>query len=158
MKIFLTCITVYICPNRNAMHECKQGLGGPSINFNNKACRPVPTLLIYVYGKQEPQTGTVWTFTYKEVGICACVAAKRPEYSSNFNVFHCFWMIVWRCVRHSVWIWCDVFFAAGWCASIRACASIRTYSVCHVTVSKCLKFRNNEMKFWNCMKLLHVYT
>ncbi len=29
-------------------------------------------------------------------------------------------------IRHLVWIWYDVFFAAGACTSIRACACIRT--------------------------------
>ena len=33
-------------------------------------------------------------------------------------------------IRHLVWIWCDVFCAAGPCVSIRACACIRKYTVC----------------------------
>ena len=48
------------------MRKCK-GLG-VSIDFNNKACHPVPTIRIHVYAKQEP-CGTLFTRKWRLVYV-----------------------------------------------------------------------------------------
>ena len=40
-----------VCPNWSTVRECKLELGCTSINFNNKPCRPVPTIRIYTVNR-----------------------------------------------------------------------------------------------------------
>ena len=60
------------------------------------------------------------------MAICACAAAKQAGIPLEFSVFGRSFDVL-----SGIWGEFDeiFFFAEGWCASIRACASIRTYSV-----------------------------
>ncbi len=49
-------------PNRSAVHE-SNGLGARLQNFNNKACRLVPTRVVYVHVVYTIM-GKTWTFVY----------------------------------------------------------------------------------------------
>ncbi len=66
----------YMSSNRSAVRECKV-LGACLKTFNNKACRPVHTTVVYII-YIFTVTGTMWTFLYKEVPICACVG-RQPN-------------------------------------------------------------------------------
>ncbi len=98
-----------------------QGLGCTSTNFNNKACHPTGTYNMHTYGKQEPR-GPLFT---RKCRFAHVQQPNRMEYLSNFSVLGQSFDVLSG-------IWCEfevMFFAAGACASIRACACIRTYTV-----------------------------
>ena len=65
-------------------------------NFNDKACYPVPTAVVYTH--TFIVTGTTWTFVYKEEVICICAAAKQTEillesycFLPSFDIFFGIW-------------------------------------------------------------------
>ncbi len=64
--------TYHICPNRSAVH-----LSINSINFNNKACHPVPTIRIYTVNRNRVNLCL-------QVAICTCVAAKQTGIPLEF--------------------------------------------------------------------------
>ncbi len=108
----LTLLDYRMCPNRTQV----QGLGCASINLNNKACRLVCTICIYTVNRN--RVDLCLQGTWGSGDLCMCGGQTDQKYCSNFNVFHCFCMIFWCFIRHLVWIWCDVFFAAGWCMTV----------------------------------------
>ena len=65
-------------------------------------------------------TGTAWTFVYKEVPICACVAAK--QFDGISPKFYCFLMIFWCFYQvfavNLSFNRCDMFAVGGACICV----------------------------------------
>ena len=68
-----------------------------SKKFNNKACHLVPTTPQYIHVYMV--TGTMWTFVYKEVAICACAAVKLTGISLKFTCF----LMIFNDVLSGIW-------------------------------------------------------
>ncbi len=104
-----------------------------------KACRPVPTIRIYTVNRHGLD------LCLQRSGDFAHVRqTNKPEYRSNCSVFGQSFDVL-----SGIWCEFDVMcsFAAGACAFIRACARIRTYSVCgHVLTLVCITRNINDVK------------
>ena len=66
-----------ICPNRSTVQRV-EGLGCASINSNNKICRPVPTMRIYVVNRNRVD------LCLQESGDLNARQPNVVEYCSNF--------------------------------------------------------------------------
>ena len=112
---------------------------------------------MYIYGKQEPH-GLLFTrkrwFAHTSCTYAMYMCGSQTD--QNITRILVFWMIFWCFIRHLVWIWCDVLFAAGACASIsmiRACACIRTYLVYGHAILCCFAWKHihsqiQDYLFW----------
>ena len=107
-----------------------QGLGCTSINFNNKACCRVPTIHIYTVHRSQMD---LYLQGSSDLRMCG---SQTDQNTTQILLFWGDHLMFYRVFGVNL-MWCvTVFWAAGVCTSISACACIRTYIVYIYSFSK----------------------
>ncbi len=102
-----------------ALRKWAKGMGAHlSISIINRDL--VPKICIYTVNRNHVD---VYSLGSGDLHMCG------SQMDRNIARILVFLDDLWCFIMHLVWIWCDMFVAGGGCASIRDCASIRTYAV-----------------------------